>query len=180
MNPEFISRIYFEWMSRVVTKDTVNEDIYTNLLQELYETPFIFVVPMDENRYNDGINLRSEFAYETNKDPEIIFEALETRPCTVLEMMIALTIRINNIMDDIEVGDRFKSWFWGMVDNLGLYGMTNERYSSEFVDLVISKFLNRQYRNEGAGSLFPNAHNLPNYNQIQIWDQAMHYLNQHI
>lgn len=180
MNKDLTRAEYIHWMRRMMTAGTVNEGIYNALFDTLSHTPFYWIVPMDENRYNDGINLRSLFAYEKNLDPEMIFEMLSDQPCSILEMMVALTIRINDIMDDIEQGDRLKSWFWGMIDSLGLYGMTDERYSPIFVEAVLKKFLNREYGNDGRGNLFPNFKDFDSYTKIQIWDQAMYYLNQYI
>lgn len=51
----------------------------------------------------------------------MIASYLDNRPCSVLEMIIALAIRLEeHIMDDPDIGNRTGQWFWDMIVSLGL------------------------------------------------------------
>ena len=52
---------YFNWMYDKVVGTKYS---YRKLLWRLYEIPFIYILPMDENRKEDGIDLRYRFGYE--------------------------------------------------------------------------------------------------------------------
>ena len=72
----------------------------------------------DINRADDGKHLRYEFASERSYSN---YYPIDNRPCSVLEMLIALAIRINDeIMWNPDYGDKTAAWFWEMIDNLGL------------------------------------------------------------
>ena len=76
---------------------------------------------MDADRAEDGINLRYRFGYENGYESAMIASYLDDRPCSVLEMMVALSMKMEEqIMDDPDIGDRTSVWFWKMIDNLGL------------------------------------------------------------
>ena len=132
---------------------------------------------MDANRAYDGILLRKRFEYENSLDSSTMDLYFGDRPCSVLEMMIALAITCEeNIMDDPEYGDRTGQWFWSMIVSLGLGGMTDQKYNREEVDDVIFKFLTRNYDRDGKGGLFtiPNCEvDMRNY---EIWCQMCWYM----
>lgn len=132
---------------------------------------------MDENRAEDGTDLRYRFgeAYRY-KDAEVAAN-LDDRPCSVLEMMVALAIRCEeHIMDDPAVGDRTGRWFWDMVDNLGLGAMSDARYEEEYIDAVLERFLNRKYDRDGAGGLFTVKRCPHDLRSVDIWYQMCWHL----
>ena len=110
----------------------------------------------------------------------MIASLLDVVPCSVLEMMLALSIRCEeHIMDDPEIGNRTGEWFWIMIVNLGLGSMDDTRYDEEYVDDILDKFLNREYDADGTGGLFPVRN--PRYAQydlrnVDIWYQLNWYL----
>lgn len=171
-----ISNEYFEWMSNLVCSDRYSKTIsYRKLLMHLHNTEFTYIIPRDENRADDGITLRYRFAYEYAgiEDAERYLEG----PCSVLEMMIALSIRCEeSIMDDPKVGDRTGQWFWGMVTNLGLGSMTDDRFDRGFVEDVLTRFLNRKYEPDGEGGLFRIRHYDRDLRKAEIWYQLCWYL----
>ena len=116
---------YFEWLTNLICGNKYSNDIsYRKLFEYLHGTDFIFVLPMDQNRAEDGISLRYHFALEIGYEhiPESLYG-----PCSVLEMLIALATKCEDYMDDTDYGDRTKQWFWNMLKNLG-----NDLLSGEF------------------------------------------------
>ena len=104
---------YFQWLSALVKNKS-----HRRLLRLLFETSYIFRKPMDENRAEDGIQLRYEFLYERGID-ERDFPYLH-EPCNLFEMIFALARRLSLIMEGPCYQDDSDIWFWRMVSNLGL------------------------------------------------------------
>lgn len=171
-----LSDRYFEWMCQLVKDETKTEVSYRKLLYRMYETDFYYIVPMDENRESDGVDLRYRFGFECGVDNRRIASELDIRPCSVLEMMIALAIRCEeSIMNDPEQGNRYYIWFWLMITNLGLLPMTDDKYNEKWVDTVIDIFLDREYEPNGSGGLFI-VEGRGDLRKVEIWYQMCWYL----
>ena len=169
---------YFEWMYHLVCKD-VNSLSYRKLLCQLYDTPFEPRIAMDENRAEDVVELRYRFGYEHGLDGATIAGCLDNRDCSVLEMMVALSIRCEeHIMNDPDIGDRTGKWFLDMITNLGLDEMTDERYDKQYVGKVLGRFMDRAYERNGEGGLFTVHHNRIDMRSVEIWYQAMWYFDE--
>lgn len=169
-----IKNEYFDWMYGMVCESPS----YRKLLHFLHDTEFSYRLPMDGNRYEDGVNLRYRFGYEMDHDSSFISDCLDDGPCSVLEMLIALSLRIEeHIMDDPEIGNRLPEWFWSMIENLGLINMTDDLFHEEIALETINTFLNNEYEPDGDGGLFfiPNA--VRDLRNVEIWYQACWYLN---
>ena len=107
----------------------------------------------------------------------------DTRPnwpddyeCSVLEMMVALSIKCEDIMGDDRFGDRTGQWFWGMIVNLGLGSMTDDRFDELYAEDVINIFLDRRYDPDGKGGLFRIKHCRQDLRNVEIWYQMCWYL----
>lgn len=171
---------YFDWLCEIVCGERYSSQIsYTKLLMYLHDTEFRYVHPMDENRAAQGINLRYRFALTRVPIEETsgIMKALDA-PCSILEMMIALAIECEEtIMDNPSFGNRTSQWFWGMIASLGLGGMYNDRFDRAIADEIIDRFLNREYKPDGRGGLFTVKGYSRDMRDMEIWWQALAYLN---
>jgi len=166
---------YFDWMYNRVMGDRYS---YRMLLRRLNEIPFSYILPMDENRKEDGLYLRYKFGYECGWSDQDIANRLDISECSVLEMMVALAVRCEDLMCDPECGDRTGKWFREMIDNLGLSGMDDRRYSQQYVDAHVDIFLRRRYDPDGNGGLFRLHHATEDMRNVQIWYQMNWYLNE--
>lgn len=164
-----IEKHYFEWMFDLVCSGRYNKRVsFRMLLEYLHDVNFTYKLSRDANRAENGIDLRYQFAYETG---QVGAERYIEGPCSVLEMMVALSIRCEEIMDDPAYGDRTAQWFWKMVVNLGLGGMTDDRYDEYYIEEVIQRFLNREYEPDGKGGLF-RVKNCPyDLRREELWYQ---------
>ena len=166
---------YFNWMSYLVCGGRYSKDFsHRKLFSFLHNTAFRYSIPLDANRASDGVSLRRRFALSAGYDD---IEEYLTGPSSVLEMMIALAIKCEeSIMDDPRVGDRTGQWFWGMIANLGLNGMFDNRFDLPYVASIIDRFLDREYSPDGRGGLFTIKNCEYDLRNVEIWHQMCWYL----
>lgn len=169
---------YFEWMCKVVGNyKKRRRSSYKKLLKYLHDKEFIFTLEMDENRAEDGIDLRYRYAYDYRRSGPRVIECLDDGPCSILEMMVALAIRCEErIMEDPELGDRTSQWFWDMVENLGLASMDDNKFDEHNVEKIVDRFLNREYEENGEGGLFTVKNCRVDLRTVEIWYQMCWYL----
>ena len=178
MNRDLILNEYFNWLSNIVgEKRYSNGFAYSKLLMRLHSTPFRYSIPNDRSRAEDGIELRFRFAITQGyEDSSRMICDILGGPCSVLEMLVALSLHCEEWMDDPEKGNRTGQWFWGMIANLGLGSMYDSRFDKRLVDDIIDKFLDRNYEPNGEGGLF-RVHNPPrDLRYVEIWVQLCWYL----
>lgn len=166
---------YFEYLCELIDiKRFAKQVSYRKLLMRLHDIEFTWFIPHDDNRADDGIQLRRRYGLDQN---DVSLSRYLTGPCSVFEMMVALAIRCEEtIMDDAAMGDRTGQWFWGMVHNLGLTPMTDSKFDRDFVDSVIARFLDREYEPNGKGGLFTVRHCAQDLRTVEIWCQLSWYL----
>lgn len=173
-----ITNEYYKWLVKKISgKPAASRVSYHKLLQFLHTVEFRWIIDSDENRAEDGINMRWRFAvYKGHEeDPDEILDILEG-PCSVLEMMIALAIRCEDIMDDPSVGDRTPQWFWNMIANLGLGTMHDDHFDKSSVRNILDRFMNREYEPTGRGGLFRLRSCRADLREVEIWYQMCWYL----
>ena len=91
-----VNEAYFEWIFDMVCKNRFAPEIsFRELLQHLHRTRFRYSIPRDQNRAKDGEGLRYRFALKYAEYPDQVDEILDIldRPCSVLEMMVALAVK---------------------------------------------------------------------------------------
>lgn len=170
---------YYNWLCHIAFPDEFLRTQYSPLLAQLHNTAFYATHPLDQNREADGVELRYKFGHSQPgvSDPEIA-TVLDNRPCSILEMMVALVIRCENeIADDPIYGDRTSLWFQSMLQSLGLYRMKGPFYDSQDVDNILSRFLKREYEPNGKGGLFYIPNTREDLRTVEIWYQMCWYMN---
>ena len=166
---------YFQWLcERVgVTGMSGGESNYYILLGILHNTPFRYYIPQDENRAEDGKELRKDYAIANCAGNE--FEALNEGDCSVLEMLVALASRMefelsgpNYAAEPME-----DECFWMLIENLGLSKYTDESgYGwKDSVLSILNRFMERRYDANGRGGLFPLSKTTTNQRTLEIWYQ---------
>lgn len=167
---------YFEWLYHKVFTD--RDPLYKKLCCELFDTDFYYSVPMDSNRYADGISIRYRFGDECDIPGPLVAREIDNRPCSVFEMMVALSLRMEEDMAYEErYGDRTPYWFGSMLDSLGLLSYDDNHFDRDRVNHILDMFLERMYSKNGKGGLF-TINNMPDMDMrdIEIWRQANWYL----
>lgn len=172
MTPELPDDVYLRWLySQVASVRIKNPSrTYWSLLRHLYTTEFVWFIPNDDNRVEDGRALRYEFIQEH----DIIHPDKEWLDlgCSMLEMLIALSRRLA-----FEAEGQPRAWFWHLLHNLELDTITDEgRYPEARVDDIISNVIWRTYRADGRGGLFPLKNAQRDQTRVEIWYQLAAYL----
>ena len=163
---------YIQWLCRFL--GDING--YSKLLDYLYQADFVWIIPMDENRAKDGINLRFQFCDIYRLDSTQMQEIFGSKPCSMLEMMIALAIRIEDDFMGTENQNNTSRWFWSMIFSMGLQLQKDEYFNPEKVDSVILHFIEHRYGTDGRGSLFHVPMRNVDFRNLQIWDQMNYWL----
>lgn len=161
--PDVISE-YYSWLRGLVEDPALfhHQDVYRSLWNVKF-TPF---VDYDGNRAEDGIALRQRFTNETS----IVLPYLGEW-CNMLELLIALAIRLNEIDYIPTEPNRVSIWFWTLVDNLGIRDVPYEPAMD-----ALHKLNARSYASDGYGGLFPLRKPQEDQRKVEIWYQMQAYL----
>jgi hypothetical protein len=162
---------YFTWLYSQVAdvKTRKGTGTYWNLLRHLFSTEFTWFVPNDDNRAEDGRELRIEW---TTLEDVHVDRHWMTLGCSFLEMLIGLARRLEFQTDrDVEY------WFWHLLTNLRLLGYNDRsRFSVEEVNDRTSMVMQRTYDRFGDGGLFPLRRTTKDQRKVEIWYQLHAYL----
>ena len=174
-----VEDLYFKWLSTLVFPNEEIQRNYIGLLNLLYEIEYIWNqnIPLDENRYIDGINLRESFSYKSKIPSDIVQNSIQG-PCTILEMICALGIRIDNdIMATYYTGyDHGYFWIQKMLKNLNILQYDDLNFDEDAVRRKIDNFLKRRYSENGFGGLFYVPNSEKDMRSMNIWDQMCYYI----
>ena len=178
MDEQRINDEYFEWMCGLICGNRYAEAVsYRKLLAYLHSIEFTYSIPRDKNRAEDGIEFRYHFGNIKGYSDRIISKYIDDKPCSVLEMIVALAFRVENeIMDDSTYGNRTGQWFWNMIVSLGLGNMNDDNFDESYTRKVIYSFLNHEYEKNGRGGLFTIPDCQYDMRTVEIWTQFMWYL----
>jgi hypothetical protein len=164
---EPIEHQYFNWLCAKVT-GARNPNHY-DLLEILHRTEFVWNVPGDRHRAEEGLELRLDFLRETHQDGD---GSWEHQPCSVLELLIALAKRAS-----FQTGIRVKVWFWELMTNLRLDEFRRvDRMGEHIIKDILDAFIWRQYRPDGDGGLFPISRTNSDQRKNEIWYQFCEYV----
>lgn len=163
---------YFHWLKSVLRYPGYEH--YDLLIEKLFCIEFYPILKRDENRMDDGLYLRNDFKYyKGHEDIEFPY-----RPVSVLEVLIALSGRMDGGVGISIINDRLESasWFWSFIENLGLAEYDNKNFDERGVEMKCRIFIEREYSFDGSGGLFPLKHPKIDQRKVEIWEQAQAYL----
>jgi hypothetical protein len=166
---------YFEWLVAQTEDPEVSDPRYTHwsLLRQLHQKEFVWLIANDDNRVEDGRELRYEFSYDTKRrlTPE-----WHSFPVSVLEMIIALSKRLT-----FQADGEVRTWFWHLMANLGLDHISDDRYNAKpttikVIDQTLETLIWRNYDYSGDGGLFPLSDPKEDQRRVEIWYQMNAYI----
>jgi len=179
-----VEELYFSWLCKKIANERVFPR-YKKLFKTLYSTRFRYeqMKPFDVERAKDGLSMR--YLFERKMDEYLHgvsgreFIEFEEAPSNMLEMLIALAVRIeDSIMGSASEGDRTSQWFWEMLSNLGIGYMGDNQFNQNEFDRCINNFHNYTYDATGKGCMFRSEkYSIYQMSEKDIWYQMQAHLN---
>ena len=169
------NNMYFNYLCGLIGK----RKEYGTLLMRLYDIDFYSIIPNDDNRAADGIELRREYCDFEHRD--LPFKDAQSK-CTVLEMLIGLAYRLEFESNGLKNQKSMDEWFWVLIDNLKLTKFTDRflRGNIEFltrdIDNIVLNLIRRNYQPNGEGGLFPLKWAKKDQRTTEIWYQMSEYI----
>lgn len=168
-----LSEDYLHWLAPQIREEQAapGKD-YWGLLTIMYEKEFVWVVPHDENRIGDGLDLRTEFFNQKNI-PMHRRDALG--PCSFLEVLIGLSRRLA-----FAAGGNAPHWAWELVTNLELQRMSDplSPRKAQRVGDILEACIFRNYTPDGQGGFFPLAWPNEDQTEVELWYQMAAYIDE--
>lgn len=160
---------YFHWLVDQVREEGNDHRTYWDILQIMHDTEFVWTVPNDDNRLEDGKDLREEFLSHQGipRDRE------RFGPCSVLEVMVAISRRLSFVAEDSAEG-----WAYQLLCNLELDKFTDPLYARKEARAreILHNLVFRLYEHDGTGGFFPLAWPEQDQTKIEIWSQMSAYV----
>ena len=164
---------YFIWLYKQIGNSRLKNPSRTHwsLARQLFTKEFVWIVPNDDNRVEDGRDLRHEFLEASEiLDPSPEWIGLG---CSFLEMLIGLSRRLS-----FETDGEPREWFWQLIENLDIYH-NDQVYNNAIrkqIDDVLERVIWRTYNYNGQGGLFPLEMADSDQRKVEIWYQLGAYL----
>lgn len=165
---------YFQWLYAQVSSVKLRNPsrTYWNLLRILFTKEFLWFVPNDDNRVEDGKDLRMEFLEAENVDPNDVDPDWLCMDCSFLELLVGLSRRLGFLTSDTP-----DVWFWELIENLGLRTYNDRaNISREDVENRLDRVMWRTYRRNGHGGLFPLRRAEDDQREVELWYQLNSYI----
>ena len=171
---------YFTWLVDFIDPDHLIGEDYQPVIVKLFFTNFRWKKGFidDRNRAADGLEFRREFVREFYYGE--VNERFFVRPCSCLEMLIALTKRIEDGISSVTTKENMAKWFWIFMVNLGLDPDDSRVYDSEYVENVIEKWLDREYDPTENGNIFTSFSREIDFRKEPIAVQMNVFLNENL
>lgn len=158
---------YFQWLiSQINTNST--RRTFEGIFRWMYHREFVWLVPNDDNRIGDAIDIRKEFW--RGRD-------LSEQGVSILEVIVALSRRAEWVG-----GGEAADWAWVFIKNLQLnkyHDPLTDRKDRK-IEEILEAFVWRTYKPDGEGGLFPLDYTELDQTKVEIWYQMHAYINEKI
>ena len=193
--PYFNGRSYVEWLESFTIDERIDSSrrlSYHNLIKRLWDIEFEAFVGNDHDRAAEGLELRARYNdILAKKAGEGDFVTPDVRDifgeCRVLEMLIALSMRMYDLMQDMGVYNSVSRWFWEIMENVnfdilddsewGQDGSSRAKSSEIFISNSCYKIMHGC--GDGIGRRFGWFY-MYDWDSIEIWYQMHAYLKQYV
>ena len=161
--------MFLEWLYDQVLVRAHRGATYWKLLRQMYQTEYIWFIPNDGNRAEDGKDLRVDWMRHVEIDAPDHWLDL---PCSFLEMLVALARRM-----EFEADQTTQHWFWHLLENLDFQAYHDgSGYSRNYVTKRMRVVMDRMYDAHGNGGLFPLRNPDKDQRRVELWYQMSAYL----
>jgi hypothetical protein len=155
---------YFEWLISHIA--VPNGKSYNELFEVMHNTEFHWTIPNDDNRIQDGIDLRGYFL--NGKKATIHLEG-----ATLLEILVSLSKKV-----EFTAGGSSRKWAWRLLKNLRLHKMSDPLAEADInrINDILDALIWRTYRADGRGGFFPLNYPEEDQTKVEIWYQMNKYV----
>jgi hypothetical protein len=168
---ESLSEGYLRWLESQI-RDGQRDQTYWDLIKIMFEKRFDALVPHDDNRMQDGLDLRTEFCHSNH----ISMDALHfLGVCSFLEVLIGLSHRL-----EFNAGGNHRQWAWQLLDNLELTKMIDPlpKRKATQINHILDAVIRRTYKPDGQGGFFPLAWPDEDQTKVELWYQMAAYIHE--
>lgn len=168
---EPLENLYFNWLCARVVDVRIKSpsSTYWELLKILHRTEFVWLLSGDDNRAEDGKELRRDFLIQAEIPDDIEWRL--TVECSMLEMFIGLSIRAGFTTDT-----SISEWFWEFMENLGLREFHDGNVEPRMIQEILEVCIWRLYDENCHGGIFPMKAPPKNQKEVELWYQFCDYL----
>lgn len=162
-----MSKLDFEYYDWLVSQIHIpNGKDYGDLFSRMHNLEFVWTVPNDDNRVQDGADLRYEFAGDRKHE-------INLPGVTFLEVLVGLSRRTA-----FTAGGDADKWAWRLLKNLRLTKMSTPltEEKSQMIDDILDSVIWRTYAADGRGGFFPLNQPQEDQRKIEIWYQMNKYV----
>jgi hypothetical protein len=169
-----LDELYLVWLYAQNASPTLKDTrrTYWNLCRALFRTEFLWSVPNDDARVEDGRELRFQFLNDA-EIPEVDAAWID-QGVSYLEMLIGLSRR-----GEYQTEDSASDWFWRMIRNMGLFEC-NDSFNIDQTNSIVAEVTNqitfRDYHMDGRGGLFPLKRPAEDQRNVELWYQMCAYI----
>lgn len=190
----FTGRSYVEWLESFTIDERMDSNrrlSYHKLIMLLWEIEFEPSVGNDHDRAAEGLELRSRYNdILAKKAGDGDFVTPDVRAifgeCRVLEMLIALSMRMYDLMQDMGIYNSVSRWFWEIMSNVGFDILDDDTWNESDE----SAFSNEQFVRysceeimQGFGQAVGKKGGwfyVKDWDSIEIWYQMHAYLKKYV
>lgn len=178
---------YVEWLKSFAIDERVDDNshlTYDHLLDILWDIEFKPPLGNDVDRMYDGLELRRKYYDVVAKELGVTIsgESIDELgdifgPCRVLEMLVALSMHIYDLMQDLDYYNSVSRWFWEIMRCLGLDEMSDISWQGNLDDRMVRLEIERAMSLQGdeCGGWFY----IYGWKHLEIWYQMHYYLNRY-
>jgi hypothetical protein len=165
---KFIDELYFSWLVDGILLPESKP--YYELLSLLHNSEFVWLLSGDDNRAEDGLNLRYEFI---NYNQEEVDQMWLSERCSLLELLVSFSNHAQ-----FQTGINARDWFWEFVSNLDLLKYSDDNFNFDAVSDKLYDFVWRTYHYDGTGGILPIKEPQEDQREIELWYQLSKYISE--
>lgn len=189
-DPYFNGRSYVDWLESFTIDERIDPHRrleYHNLIRVLWEIDFEAFVGNDYDRAAEGLELRTRYndilARKAGRGRFVTPDVHEIfGECRVLEMLIALSMRMYDLMQDMGVYNSVSRWFWEIMECVSFDMLDDDSWNvdqndEEFVRDICDRIMHGDGLRQGRrGGWFLQK----DWEDVEIWYQMHAYLKQYV
>lgn len=173
---------YLCWLMNQAQIDAGGPEGYSHLCEVLQSFYFVSLVPMDENRGEEGRGLREEWADTDGGDLYDLEKNIVPYSCTMMELIVVMARRMHFEMLDSQFEAGIGKWSREILENAGLATFRNDifemdpEYNTNKIRKILSDIVYRRYLPNGKGGLFPLNWPESDRRHVELLNQMNDYI----